>query len=84
MSEIHVNRRKQLSKVLSIRMTDQEFRHLQETLRNYGIHRDSLSRAVRVLLASELYRSRRYARQARNRHQHNQCRDAFLDLGIES
>ena len=60
MSATQVNRRKQLSKVLSIRMTDLEFRHLQEIIRNYGISRSSLSECVRVLLSRDLYRSRRF------------------------
>jgi hypothetical protein len=62
MASTHVNRAKQRSKVLSIRMTDLEFRRLQETLRNYEIKRDSISEAVRVLLSRDLHRSRRYAR----------------------
>jgi hypothetical protein len=65
MTSTHVNRRKQLSKVLSIRMTDLEFRRLQETLRNYEIRRDSISEAVRVLLSRDLHRSRRFARALR-------------------
>jgi hypothetical protein len=65
MSATRVNRRKQLSKVLSNRMTDLAFRQLQETLRNYEIKRDSISEAVRVLLSRDLHRSRRYAKALR-------------------
>lgn len=65
MTSTHVNRAKQLSKVLSIRMTDLELRRLHETLRNYDIRRDSIFEAVRVLLSRVLYRSRRYARALR-------------------
>jgi hypothetical protein len=62
MSANKVNRRKQPSKVLSIRMTQQEFKHLRETIRNYGIFRSSFSDEVRVLLSRDLHRSRRFKR----------------------
>jgi len=68
MSEIPVNRRKQLSKVLSVRMTDLEFRHLREILRNYSIKRDSFSECVRVLLSRELHCSRRFRRSQKPEH----------------
>jgi hypothetical protein len=62
MSTIPVNRKKQLSRVLSVRMTEQEFKDLQETIKNYEIRRDSFSECVRGLLSRDLHRSRRFRR----------------------
>jgi hypothetical protein len=53
-----VNREEQGSQVLSVRLSSREFRHLQETLRNLGIKKGSLSASVRVLFEKDLYRSR--------------------------
>jgi hypothetical protein len=60
MNASHVNSQKKLSHVLSIRLTDQELKHLKETLKNYGIHRGCLSSDLRALLDGDVYRSRRY------------------------
>jgi hypothetical protein len=55
MNRNNVNR---LSHVLSIRLTEREFKHLKETLRNYQIKRSSFSGSMRVLLRQDLHRSR--------------------------
>jgi hypothetical protein len=65
MNASDVNGRFQRSRVLSIRMTELEFRQLHETLRNYGISRPTLSMRVRVLLSRDLHRSRRFKRSQR-------------------
>lgn len=60
-----VNKHKTLSKFLSARLSEQEWKHFKEILRNYGIHKSSVSAQLRALLRFELYRSRRYARRKR-------------------
>lgn len=72
------------SKVLSARLTQQEWKHFQEIIRNYGIHKSCVSDQLRALLRFELWRSRRYARKFRIRDpQLAECKDTALDLGIE-
>ena len=50
---------------LSARLTEQEWKHFQEILRNYKIQKSSVSDQLRELLRFELWRSRRYARSQR-------------------
>jgi len=60
-----VNRDQPLLKFLSARLTEQEWKHFQEILRNYKIQKSSVSDQLRELLRFELWRSRRYARSQR-------------------
>jgi hypothetical protein len=79
-----VNREETVSKVLSARLSQQEWKHFQEILRNYKIQKSSVSDQLRALLRFELWRSRRYARRFRIRDpQLTECKDAVLDVGIE-
>ena len=57
-----VNSKKQPDRVISIRMSQHEFKCLQETLRYFGIQKNGLSARVRVLFSRDLHRFRRYAR----------------------
>jgi len=66
MSGNAVNRQESGCRVLSVRLSQKEFKYLQETLKNYGVRAPSLSEGLRVLFASELYKSRRYARRIRD------------------
>ena len=52
-------------KVLSVRLSDKEFVRLKETLRNYRIHKPTLSEEVRVLFCRDLHRSRVFAKKYR-------------------
>ena len=90
MLEIHASKDKQLLNTLSFRVSDVEFKHLQETLRNYKIHKGSMSDRMRELLRQELWRSRRHARKARDFERKirdaqdiENRKNAILDLGIE-
>ena len=53
------------SKVLSARLTEQEWKHFREILRNYKIQKFSVSDQLRALLRFELYRSKRYEEKQR-------------------
>ena len=66
MNRYSVDREETGSKVLSARLTQQEWKHFQEILRNYKIHKSSVSDQLRELLRRDLWRSRRYARRIRN------------------
>jgi DNA-binding HxlR family transcriptional regulator len=66
MNRYSVDREETGSKVLSARLTQQEWKHFQEILRNYKIHKSSVSDQLRELLRHDLWRSRRYARRIRN------------------
>ena len=66
MNRYSVDREETGSKVLSARLTQQEWKHFQEILRNYKIHKSSVSDQLRELLRQNLWRSRRYARRIRN------------------
>jgi hypothetical protein len=57
-----VDRAKRLDQVVSVRMSQREFKHLKETLKNYQLHKKGVSAQLRVLLSWELYRSRKYVR----------------------
>jgi predicted transcriptional regulator len=56
------------SKVLSARLTQQEWKNFQEILRNYKIQKSSVSDQLRELLRRDLWRSRRYRRKWRAIH----------------
>jgi hypothetical protein len=60
-----VDREETGSKVLSARLTQKEWKHFHEILRNYKIKKSSVSDQMRALLRFELWRSRRYARKWR-------------------
>ncbi len=66
-----VDREEKGSKVLSARLTQQEWKHFQEILKNYGIRKGSVSEGLRAQLRLELHRSRRWRRsQEQHRREH--------------
>ena len=66
MSGNAANRQESDSRVFSVRLGQKESIYLQETLKNYGVRAPKLSEGLRVIFASELYKSRRYARRIRD------------------
>jgi hypothetical protein len=65
MNRNSVDRIKQGSKVLSARLSQQEWKRFSEILKNYKIQKSSVSDQLRELLRQDLWRSRRYARKWR-------------------
>lgn len=59
-----VNRALRRSHVLGARLTRLELKHFHETIRNYGIKRDSDSACLRALLVLNLHGSRRFRKKA--------------------
>ena len=61
MNRNSVNREESGSKVLSVRLSQREWKHFQEILGNYKIQKSSVSDQLRELLRQDLRRSRKYA-----------------------
>lgn len=84
MSSNSVNRQKQPDRIISIRMSQREFRALKETLKNFGIQKPGLSAEVRALFSRDLHSSRRYARSLKQiNRQIAQRKRAFYQAPVE-
>lgn len=60
MAQTTVNREERDSHVLSVRLTDKQFKRLQSTFRNFEIHGDSMSEQLRLLLRKTYWSSYRF------------------------
>jgi len=60
MAQTTVNREERDSHVLSVRLTDKQFKRVQRTLRNFGIEGSSMSEQLRLLLRKTYWSSVRF------------------------